>query len=174
MEASLLVRLARPEEVSYIVDLIDRVQQKLIDMGSLQVIGPIAQERVSAYVATQTAFVLEETGSGKLLGSVFVSPVTVEDCPWLVKWQLADTLEQPWFLRTLALEPELQGRGLGLQFLAGLKSLLALSNPQAMIFLDCWAGNATLRAFYTRVGFNLHGVFPERDYSVAVFTSSVV
>ncbi|GLV54961.1 hypothetical protein KDH_18080 [Dictyobacter sp. S3.2.2.5] len=173
MEASLLVRPARPNEVSYIVDLIDRVQQRLIDMGSLQVIGPIPQEQVCEYVASRTAFVLEEDG-GNLLGSVFVSPVTVETFPFLVKWQLADTLEHPWFLRTLALEPAQQGRGLGLQFLIGLKNLLARSDPRAMIFLDCWAANTNLRAFYTRAGFKLHGVFPEHDYSVAVFTSPVV
>ncbi|GHO83606.1 GNAT family N-acetyltransferase [Dictyobacter formicarum] len=172
MEASLQVRLARPDEVAYIVDLIDRVQQNLIKTGSLQVIGPISHERVSGYVAAETAFVLED--KGHLLGSVFVSPITAESCPELVRWQLAEVIARPWFLRTLALEPGQQGRGLGLQLLAALKKLLARSDPHATIILDCWAGNSNLRTFYTRAGFKLHGVFPVHDYSVAVFTSAVV
>lgn len=35
--------------------------------------------------------------------------------------------------------------------------------------LDCWAGNAALRDFYTRAGFTHLGDFPEADYRVSVF-----
>ncbi|GCE23766.1 GNAT family N-acetyltransferase [Dictyobacter kobayashii] len=172
MDASVLVRPARLDEVTYIIELIDRVQKQLAEAGSLQVIGPIPYEIASERVSAGNAFVLEL--GGRLAGSVFVRPVTAESCPHLERWQLIDVVSKPWFLQKLALEPALQGQGSGYHFLAGLKKLLARRDPGATIFLDCWAGNTNLRNFYTRAGFSLYGIFPEHDYSLAVFTSTVL
>ncbi|GCE30872.1 hypothetical protein KDA_63560 [Dictyobacter alpinus] len=170
MDTSLQVRLASDRDVAYIVSLIDRVQKQLTASGSLQIIGPLPHALVAEFVAMEAAFVFESPAG--LLGSVFVQPATPESCPNLISWQLTACDLHPWFLQTLALEPEQQGRGLGFHFLSGVRALVAQRDPQANIILDCWAGNTKLRTFYTRAGFTLHGEFIEKDHWLAVFVQS--
>ena len=69
------------------------------------------------------------------------------------------------------LEPEEQGRGLGIALLQGVKRLM--EPLSASIVLDCWAANAKLRDFYQRAGFTGHGIFPVRDFEVMVFVCSL-
>lgn len=72
---------------------------------------------------------------------------------------------------SLMLEPDEQGKKLGLVFLEEVKRLMApLSGT---IVLDCWAGNAKLRDFYQRAGFTGHGIFPVKDFEVMVFVFSL-
>jgi hypothetical protein len=66
------------------------------------------------------------------------------------------------------LEPEMQGKRLGLPFLEGVKRHV-VPDGRGVIILDCWAGNEKLRDFYRRAGFTFHGVFGEKDYEIAVF-----
>ena len=69
------------------------------------------------------------------------------------------------------LEPEQQGKRLGVAFLEEVKRLMA---PRSgTIVLDCWAGNGKLRDFYQRAGFTIHGIFPVQDYDVMVFVFSL-
>src|SRR5215470_9328990 len=132
---SLKVRQAERDDISYIVDLSRRVQEKLTASGSLQQIGPIPYEMVEAQVNAGTAHIL--VGDSKRLGSVFVEPVTVES---LGHWKFADAMLKPWFLHKLMLEPEEQGHGLGAHLLDGIKVYVASWQPGAIIVLDCWAG----------------------------------
>lgn len=164
VQQPLKVRRAEQEDIAFIVDLSRRVQEKLSASGSLQKIGPIPRETVEAQVNAGTAHILDE--GSRPLGSVFVEPVPVES---LGRWKLDDPTLKPWFLHKLMLEPEEQGRGLGAQFLEGIKAYVASRQPVASIVLDCWAGNDKLRDFYTRAGFTLQGVFPANGFEVAVF-----
>lgn len=167
-EVKLTVRQAQEGDVAFIVALIDRVQKKLTDSGSLQQIGPVSTATALDYINRDAAHILVE--SDRRLGSVFVEPVTIESCPYLQQWGLVSRKHFPWFLRKLAIEPDEQGRGLGYLFLNGIKSYISVQPQPAMIFLDCWAGNIKLRTFYTKAGFQLHGVYPADDAEVAVFT----
>src|SRR5215472_5865234 len=164
VQQPLKVRQAERDDISYIVDLSRRVQEKLTASGSLQQIGPIPYEMVEAQVNAGTAHILD--GGSRRLGSVFVEPVTVER---LGRWKLDDPMLRPWFLHKLMLDPGEQGRGLGAYFLEGIKAYVVSRQPGGTIVLDCWAGNAKLRDFYTRAGFKLHGVFPANGFEVAVF-----
>jgi GNAT superfamily N-acetyltransferase len=164
VQQPLKVRQAVRDDIAYIVDLSRRVQEKLTALGSLQQIGPIAYETVEAQVNAGTAHILD--GGSRRLGSVFVEPVPIES---LRRWKLDDVTLKPWFLHKLMLEPEEQGHGLGAHFLEGIKTYIASRRPEAIIVLDCWAGNDKLRDFYTRAGFELHGVFPANGFEVAVF-----
>ena len=166
-DTACFVRKATRGDIAFIIDLIERVQQKLIDSGSLQQIGPVTSAMVADLVGKGNVHILAEPG--RRLGSVFVEPVTRENFPYVEQWELTETGCSLWFLRTLAIEPAKQGRGLGYIFLDGIKSYVASLPQPAMLFLDCWAGNDKLRAFYTRAGFQLHGVYPTEDFSVAVF-----
>jgi len=164
----IIVRKAKEEDVEFIVALIDRVQKKLTDSGSLQQIGPISYATVENYCRNGYAHIL--VASGRRVCSVFVEAVTVENFPLLETLGLANRKYFFWYLRTLAIEPSEQGHGLGYNFLEGIKSYIHTQPQPALIVLDCWAGNATLRTFYTRAGFQLHGIYPEGDFQVAVFT----
>ena len=49
-------------------------------------------------------------------------------------------------------------------------SITNCENPlNITIYFDCWAGNNFLRKFYTEVGFEYMGDFPEEDYFVSAF-----
>lgn len=165
-KAQLIVRKAQREDIEFIVALIDRVQKKLTDSGSLQQIGPVPTAMVKDYIDRSAAHILVE--SGQRMGSVFVE--AVESFPYLQQWDLAKSGYFLWFLCKLTIEPDEQGRSLGYDFLEGIKSYMATQPQPAMIFLDCWAGNTALHAFYTRAGFQLHGIYPMDDFDVAVFT----
>lgn len=167
------VRYAEARDVAAIVDLVRRAQDKLTATGSLQGLTLPSFAAVAAHVAARTAHVLD--GGRGILGSVFVEPAAVRRRPELARWGLddGDAAAYPlWFLHTLVIDPDAQGRGLGRVLLDGVKRAVARDGP-ATIVLDCWAGNDTLRAFYANAGFRLHGVFPERGHAVAVFVWGV-
>jgi hypothetical protein len=158
------VRRGTLEEAGWIVDLSDRVQKALSAVGSLQVIGPLSMDRVQSAAEAGYAYLLEV--DGRRVGSVLVEPLP-DNSPFLDEWQLRILPAPLWFLSKLMLEPDEQSKGFGLDFLAGVKELVT---PDAgTILLDCWAGSDGLRDFYRRADFILHGVFPLKNFEVAVF-----
>jgi len=158
------VRRATLDEAGWIIDLSARVQTALSAVGSLQVIGPLPMDRVQSAAEAGYAYLLEV--DGRRVGSVLVEPLP-DNSPFLDAWQLRALPAPLWFLSKLMLEPGEQSKGFGLDFLAGVKELVT---PTAgTILLDCWAGSDGLRDFYRRADFTLHGVFPFKDFEVAVF-----
>ena len=159
------IRKVALRDVRWIIDLSRRVQDALTASGSLQRIGPLPLDMVENAVQNGDAYALEDTV--RCIGSVLVEPVAHIPTIPVKLWGL-DTLAYPlWYLHALMLEPEEQGKGAGLYFLEGIKQLVVPT--QGTIALDCWAGNDKLRDFYRRAGFSLHGVYPVKDYEVAVF-----
>lgn len=159
------VRNATTHDVSWIIDLSRRVQDALTASGSLQHIGPLPLDMVERAMQNGDAYILEN--SAHRLGSVLVEPIAQLPAIPVKVWRL-DTLPQPlWYLHALMLVPQEQGKGAGSHFLKGIKQLVVPT--QGTIALDCWAGNDKLRDFYRRAGFSLHGVYPVKDYEVAVF-----
>jgi GNAT superfamily N-acetyltransferase len=163
-------RRATLDDASWIVELSARVQDSLTASGSLQQIGPLLLQNTERSIITGHAFVLEtrlETKE-KRLGSVLIDPLETFQ---LEQWELPRGSRPSWYLHSLMLEPETQGKRLGLVFLEEVKRLMApLSGT---IVLDCWAGNAKLRDFYQRAGFTAHGIFPVQDFEVMVFVLSL-
>jgi GNAT superfamily N-acetyltransferase len=166
--ANVYVRPATTSDIAYIADLSARVQAKLTASGSLQQIGHIPIVQVAAQVAARTASLLIE--GDKLRGSVFVEPMTEQILPDIPRPPQAASGTPLWFLQKLMIEPQLQGRGLGNLLLDAAKEVVATQG--GILLLDCWAGNTKLRAFYTNAGFKLYGVFPVRDFEIAIFTWS--
>lgn len=166
----MLVRHAVGEDVAAIVTMSRRVQAALTASGRLQEFGPIPDGVVAAHVAAGTAYVLAD--AGRILGGVFVAPATGTSHPIVRQWGLDELPGTTFFLNKLMIDPDEQRRGLGYLLLDGVKALV-LTAPGDAIVLDCWAGNDKLRAFYTRAGFHLHGVFPAgtpaHPFEVAVF-----
>jgi hypothetical protein len=165
------VRPARPGDAGVIAEMSRAVQERLTASGSLQEFGPIPEATIAAHIAAQTAHVLADGGA--VLGSVFVECEKARVTPNLAA--IFGTLEIPhsvaprWWLQKLMIVPERQGGRLGLMLLDGVKRHV-MARGGATIVLDCWAGNAKLRDFYARAGFQLHGEFrAEGGYDVAAF-----
>lgn len=162
----MIVRTAQGDDINPIVDLLCRAQEKLANSGSMQRLTVLERDAVADRVRRGGAHVLATPQS--ILGVVFVERVTTETMPVLARWGVSDAAV--WFVQSLVIEPKLQGQGLGLTLLDGVKQLVEARGP-GTIMLDCWAGNGKLRAFYARAGYKLVGEFPDStgEYRVAVF-----
>jgi ribosomal protein S18 acetylase RimI-like enzyme len=174
MEAEVQVRRATAEDAEWTVDLSSRVQESLAASGSLQEIGPLALNVVETSIRAGYAYILELKGQRLRIGCVLVpldgassNTQTIQHVSWGVK-----NLPGPlWYLQSLMIEPNEQGKGLGLMFLDGVLRLM--KDDGGTIILDCWAGNTKLRDFYEKAGFMYHGNFPENDYEISVFFQTV-
>ena len=71
------------------------------------------------------------------------------------------------YLYRIAILPEYQGKNIGKEIINYACEYSKHLNK--LLYLDCWAGNEKLRKFYTEVGFDFSGDFPEEDYMVSVF-----
>jgi GNAT superfamily N-acetyltransferase len=169
-ETALRVRPATRDDEAAIVTLSASVQARLTASGSLQQFGPIAAATVAAHVAAGSSLVLDDGAA--LLGSVFIEPEFAPATPELLtifaKLSLPASTAPRWWLQKLMIAPERQGNGLGVLLLAAAKQRVA--ERGGTIMLDCWSGNAKLRAFYSAAGFHFHGEFFEEDFTVAAFT----
>ena len=169
-------RLAIPTDVSQIVALSSRVQDHLSASGSLQVTGPLAQSMVEEAMDGKSCFVLVSTPENpdRVIGCAFVRSLAPDHYATTSTFNIQD-FQQPWsFLHALMLDPDLQGRGIGLPFLQHVFTLLrGGSSAAGTVVLDCWAGNEKLRAFYERARCEFVDVIPEKDYEIAVFVKSL-
>ena len=169
MKQGIQVRRATAGDAPGIVDLSSRVQKKLTESGSLQIIGPVSQSKVEISVNGGFTYILEK--SGARIGSVFVEPLDgVYPNTQIIQyanWEVGGLPRPLWYLQSLMLEPMEQGKGLGLRFLDGIKNLMR--EQGGTIVLDCWAGNSKLRVFYENADFIHHGNFPEDDYEISVY-----
>ena len=143
-----------------------RVQAALTASGSLQHFGPIPGDLVARHVQAGSAFTLE--APPRIVGSVFVERVPSDRDHVVWRWGLDAGSVPCYFLEKLMIDPPDRGQGLGRVLLDAVRTCLT-SGREIAVVLDCWAGNRTLRAYYERAGFHLHGIFPEGDYEIAVF-----
>lgn len=165
MEAQ--ISKADATELCTIIDLSTRVQQSLKASGSQQVFGPLRKDMVDEAILKGHCYVFRD--GPNLVGSVIVAPMASD---YLHLPQLQEVnLRQPfWILKSLMIDPDRQGKGLGLQFLSMITKLYRPLN--GTISLDCWAGNLKLRDFYRRAGFKELGDVPEEDYYVTIFAKA--
>ncbi len=160
------VRPAFASEVPRLLEIAAAVQDKLTRAGSAQQIAGYTYQNLEERVRNFELYVLELSGCP--IGSAIVEPVTPERFPQISTWNAVPVDCTAWFLYGLIISPTHQGRGWGRVLLDGLCRQVPFASP-AVLLLDCWAGNATLRRFYAEAGFELHGEFPEEDYWIAVF-----
>jgi hypothetical protein len=160
------VRPATLDEVDWIADLSDLVQDALTASGCRRQIGGLPFEMIVSSIQSGYAYVLESSESR--LGCILVDPLTPAFPVPLDRWELAD-LEGPlWYMDTLLLEPKIQGRGLDLALLEGVKRYV-VSNLCGTIIFTCWAGYQRLRECCLQAGFTFRGVFDEGSYEIAVY-----
>ncbi|MBE0691216.1 MAG: GNAT family N-acetyltransferase [Anaerolineae bacterium] len=162
MDNHLRIRHIEPADVPGVIALSARVQERLTRSGSRQQIGPITSGIMDAMIKAGNAYVIEVENA--LAGSFFLEPVSFSQrAIWLL-----DTIDRRfWFLSRLMLDPDYQGRRLGEQTIRELQRRMTME-PNGALLLDCWAGNDQLRAYYANLGFQLHGIFDENNYQIAV------
>src|SRR5690348_5598475 len=131
-----LTRRATLDDARWIVDLSARVQAALTASGSLQQIGPLPLPEVERLSRLGYSCVLEL--ADRRVGSTLLYPIE-SNHPELVQINLHHLPGPLWNLRALMLEPEEQGRGLGLHFLESIRHLVIPTSGS--IILGCWAGN---------------------------------
>ena len=161
------VRVAGAGDIASIAGLLRRAQDKLEASGSVQRLSVLERDAVARHILVGSAHVLQAEQT--IIGVTFVEPVTRETLPALERWCLAEPGPTVWYLRSLVIDHESQGRGLGPRLLDGIKEYVSALGP-GVIVLDCWAGNHKLREFYARAGFELLGEFPSGEgFMLAVF-----
>ncbi|KAF2165075.1 hypothetical protein M409DRAFT_24463 [Zasmidium cellare ATCC 36951] len=170
----LAIRHGRTADQDEIIKLSRRVQDKLTASGSLQQIGPLQQDAVAQAIANQQCYVLERYQSSSLESKTIGCALSRSlQAGYFLSTSDFDmkSFPSPWlYLHSIMLEPEAQGRGIGKSFVAEVVNKIAsLHHDCGILFLDCWAGNQTLRRFYAEVGFTFTAVIPEEDYEIAVF-----
>lgn len=71
------------------------------------------------------------------------------------------------YLYRIAILPEHQGKNIGNKIT---DYAIEISKKLGKnLYLDCWAGNVKLRAFYSKAGLTYCGDFPEEDYEISVY-----
>lgn len=174
-DTRLAVRHAQPDDKDAIIQISQRVQDSLTANGSLQHIGPLDPESTFKAIAGQQCYVLESEQSEDLEKSVIGCALMRHLEPGYFAFTSSFSMEsfaRPWlYLHSIMLEPNQQGRGIGVSFVSEVVEQMALEqrSNEGTIFLDCWAGNEKLGKFYTGVGFQFAAVVPEEDYEIAVF-----
>ncbi|MCC6612245.1 MAG: GNAT family N-acetyltransferase [Anaerolineae bacterium] len=156
------IRHTEAADIPEAIALSERVQDSLTRSGSLQQIGPIARETFEVKIRSGNAYVIER--AGVLVGGYFLEPLNFAQRAF---WRLDALDRRFWFLSRFMLDPEFQGQRLGEQIVRELQRRTTLE-PNGALILDCWEGNESLRAYYSGLGFRLHGLFPEGEYRIAV------
>jgi GNAT superfamily N-acetyltransferase len=174
-ETSLQVKYAELVDTNFIIGLSARVQESLTSSGSLQVIGPLARTVVETSVAEEHAYLL--LLNGQRIASVLVDPLdgTFPNTAEIqhVAWGVLSLPRPHWYLHALMLEPAEQGKHFGLTFLDRVLQLIKTKYRSGTVVLDCWAGNTKLRRFYEDAGFKYQGDFPENDWEISVYVTTL-
>ncbi|ORY29273.1 hypothetical protein BCR33DRAFT_793102 [Rhizoclosmatium globosum] len=156
-----MLTISPTSDAEFITSLSRRIQDWLIQRNSLQQIV-LSSVETNGYIVQNHAFVFTHSSLGSI-GSVFLEPLPKH----LVEtWKLVHIDKQTLFLSKLMLEPSLIGSSskpdtpsFGSQMI----QCILNANAGIPIVLDCWDGNTSLRRFYERHGFKLHGIFEETD-----------
>src|SRR5579884_872081 len=113
------VRPATLDEVDWIADLSDLVQDTLTASGCRRQVGRLPFEMIVSSIQSGLAYVLE--ASGCRMGCVLVDPLTATFPAPLDRWGLVDLEGSLWYMDTLLFEPEIRGREMDLALLEGVK-----------------------------------------------------
>ncbi|WP_054705064.1 N-acetyltransferase [Bacillus sp. JCM 19041] len=153
------IRLATEEDSEEIVLLLNETTVDLHQKGIMQWEYPWDKQMILNRITHSFIYVLEQ--DRQVIGTFYLTSQTV-----LNSSSLEGTSK---YLGQIALKPAFQGQQLGSKMI---KFALDLANQEkATLYLDCWAGNKKLKAFYTSVGMHYVGDFPHNGYNVSQFHS---
>lgn len=157
---NLSIQKATPADLSALLHLLEETAENLHQKGIRQWESPWEPEEIRAEI--DKGWVWTAWDADLLAGTFSLRPLV--SVAWLPNNSKPDG---QWYLYRVALHPSWQGKGKGntmVRFACGLARTAGKD-----LYLDCWAGNETLRRFYASTGFDTIGIFPEENYKISVF-----
>lgn len=151
------IKLAVINNKNTIVELLNKVTIQLHKKGINQWAYPWNLSEIEKDIIKECIYVIEM--DNLIVGTFSIKETSKMDFP------IADSEGK--YLYRIALLPEYQGKGLGLEII-NFTFQYSLTLKKSL-YLDCWAGNQKLRSFYSNAGFDYIGDFPEDDYMISIF-----
>ncbi len=151
----IVVRKADKADICALLDILNSATQKLLAKGVMQWEYPWDENIVTSYVEKQEFYIAEYNsnpcGCFGLRGfeNNYFVPQDITGLYWY----------------HLAVHPDCDRLGIGYRICEWVQHYAKENGIH--IYFDCWAGNKSLRNFYTFAGFEFLGEFPEEDYFVA-------
>ncbi|MBQ8604336.1 MAG: GNAT family N-acetyltransferase [Oscillospiraceae bacterium] len=153
----LIIRKATASDISALADILDCATQKLLAKGVQQWEYPWDKTVIQGYVEKNEFYIALWDGAPcgcfglkKYVPNRFVPQ---------------DTDGEYWY--HLAVHPEYDKLGIGYMLCRWVQKYSRQTG--ITIYFDCWAGNKSLRNYYSFNGFEHIGDFPEEDYFVSAF-----
>lgn len=149
------IRKSKDTQWPHVLFILNEVALDLQNKGIYQWSYPWEEETVKNEIDDCFVLLLGE----KIVGTFFITTVDrLNELP---------IIAESMYLSKIAVLPEYQGRNLGANIITYACSYA--KRREKALYLDCWAGNEKLKAFYSTNGFTYLGDYPEEDYYVSVF-----
>lgn len=153
----MLIRKANGLDRHRVVEILNEATLDLHEKGVRQWSYPWKEEDISEDIENQYCYVL--LIHKNIIGTFFISEIN--------RLSGVDVPKGSFYLSKITLIPDYQGKQLGKEIVRFACNYTSVNKKE--LFLDCWAGNETLKAFYSNSGFKQLGDFPEKDYMISVF-----
>jgi GNAT superfamily N-acetyltransferase len=161
--AAILVRPAAQAEVAVVVSILAEAAAWLMSQGVPQwQQGDFTTQAVEHWM--HQGVVLLAMRQQAAIGTVALMAENAEDA---ALWQGMPTTPAM-YVHKLAVRRAVAGQGISLALLQAAEGL-AREGGNAVVRLDCWAGNVALRRFYQGAGYTLCGMVAEQDWECALF-----
>lgn len=154
---NLIVKKAEYTDIPALLDILNSATQKLLSKGVQQWEYPWDEEIVKSYIDKNEFYIAFYNdnpcgcfGLKKYVPNRFV-PEDVDGEYWY----------------HLAVHPDYDRLGIGYMLCRWVQEYSKQTGTT--IYFDCWAGNKSLRNYYSFNGFEHIGDFPEEDYFVSAF-----
>lgn len=148
------------DDTAEIASVLNEATRALLQKGIAQWRYPWPEEQIGREICRGNVYkVLDH---GKTVGTFSVK--CVKECGF------TSVESDGWYLYRLALLPAYQSRGLGKMLMRIL--CRAADEADRALYLDCWAGNGHLKAFYAE-NFENCGDFNEENYKITLFKHKI-
>jgi ribosomal protein S18 acetylase RimI-like enzyme len=150
--------IAKTENAREITELLNAVTLWLHQKSIMQWQYPWDQKVIEQDISQNSVKIL--LIDGRIIGTFSIKQI--KSYPWA-----SEIHDDFLYVYRIALHPDYQGKGIGRQII---QHAVHFGQTRKMnLFLNCWAGNNTLRKFYSNSGFEHIGDFPENDYQISAF-----
>ncbi|MBR5521100.1 MAG: GNAT family N-acetyltransferase [Oscillospiraceae bacterium] len=154
---NLIVRKATAADTEAVLDILNSATQKLLAKGVMQWEYPWDKNVVTDYIAKKEFYIaLYNSIPRGCFGLKSYVPN---------RFVPEDTSGEYWY--HLAVHPDYDKAGIGYMLCQWVQDYSRKTG--ITIYFDCWAGNNSLRNYYSFNGFEHIGDFPEEDYFVSAF-----
>lgn len=152
------IRLAEKDDISIIVELLNKVTLNLHEKNINQWTYPWDLEEINTDIKNKNTYVI--TIDKLIVGTFSIKDMDINEILHISK-------PNNLYLYRIAILPAYQGKNIGLKAIS--YAFQVSRNLSKTLYLDCWAGNIKLKSFYSEAGFDYCGDFPEEDYMISVF-----